>query len=116
MSLLNVVATQYLFDIFLVLFVMCFSFLIYKKKKREAIILSIISAAILVIFKTFIYFNFANADNRQKEEVSQSKEIFQSKMIPKKEVKEFNYNNEYNNVSKDISKEEENIHKNVKNH
>jgi len=74
----------------------------------------IVALILEIILSNIVYFNFTGTDKRIKQESTAADTIFKSKMETKQKIKEFNYKNEYKDVSTSIEKEADSIHKSVK--
>jgi len=110
---MNIVLFQHLFDILIIVSLLMTFFTYYKKEYNLAKIY-LISTFVIVLLKGFVYFNFANSDNRVKQENINSTKIFQAKMKPIKKKKEFNYTKDFKDTSATITKEVDKIHNSIK--
>ena len=110
---MNVVIFQYLLDIMFIISTIGIIVSISKGKRKYTTFFGV-GLGLVVFLSLFIYYDFTGTDKRIAVEKQNANNIFQSKMKePKKEIKSFDYKEEYKDVSKSISTEASDIHKEV---
>ena len=105
---------QYLLDIAILIGVGGIAFAI-KKKNKSLMIYFIIAILSILLLKNFIYVNFTGSNTQVKKEANAANTIFQAKMnVKEKHLKEFNYTKDFQDVSKTIENQANEIHNSIK--
>ena len=111
---MNVVFFQYFFDLIILISVVGMILGVMKKKNKLRNF-SIIVFILTLLSSYFVFVNFTGTTKRIAVEKQNANNIFQSRMKePKEVIKNFNYKEQFKDVSKTITTQANDIHKEVK--